>query len=138
MRVDLLAQYLAEQGLGAAGVDLFAHRMPEDCPKGVVVRLSHTGVPVNLYIPGYYKTTDLQVIVRSPDQQGGDQLAAAVNQALTFYNKTFVDDAGREVMTIKQIYPTHLPIVFPRLTGEELEWSTNFSVAYDWTGAVVA
>jgi hypothetical protein len=137
MRVDLLAQYLESKGLGEIGLTIFAHRMPNDCKTGIVVKFSHVGVKVNRNLPGYYRTSDLQVIVRSPDQQSGDRLAKQVSDTLTLYNTDFAD-GSTVVMTIKQMFPLHLPIVYPRLNGEELEFSINFDTTYIWNGSVEA
>ena len=129
MRIDLIAQIIEDEGLGTIGVDIFAYRMDADCHQGILLRAPLDGVPVNVELPNYFKHS-LQVVVRSPDQQTGDALAAALQKLLTIYNRVFLDDSGALLMQLNHLVPRTLPRVYPRLDGQGIEWSMDFNTNY--------
>jgi hypothetical protein len=62
--------------------------------------------------------------VRAPLQTVGDTLSKSVSNTLTIYNRDFAVN-GQFALQIKQMYPTHLPIVYPLSDGRLIEWSIN-------------
>lgn len=129
MKLDLIAQLLADAGLGTIGVDIFAHSMPADCEKGIMLRNPLDGVPVNAYLPGYYRTK-LQAIVRAPTFAEGDELSKRAGALLKMFNRRFTDQAGNLVLKVNHIYPEKLPINYPRSPGQGIEFSLNFHACY--------
>lgn len=128
MRYDLIVAYLQAQGLGTAGVDVFAHRMPAHVKSGILIRGPLDGIKHDHYIPGYFKAP-IQVIYRHFDQVTGDTKAKQISAALTLHNCQF-SDAGVPAMHVQQMLPNTLPIHYPRLEGEGIEWSLNFDTVY--------
>jgi hypothetical protein len=131
MRLDILAQVLVDAGLGTIGTDIFMHRMDANAVRGILLRNPIDGVAVDPTLPKYYKSA-LQAIVREETQAAGDAKAAAIIAALTFYNREFRAPTApfALIMQVKQLYPTKLPIIYPRSVGRGIEWSCNFHADY--------
>lgn len=131
MRLDLLAKELESLNLGTTSgpaVDIFVHRMSEECAEGILLRNPLDGVPIDQNLPGYHKS-GLQAIVRGKVQSAGDIKSKAVVHALTMYRRNFYEN-GNLAMEVKQLYPTKLPIVYMRSDGRTIEWSLNFHADY--------
>jgi len=129
MKLEILAQVLVDAGLGTIGTDIFVHRLGADCKQGIMLREPLAGIPVDQNLPDYYKH-DIQMIVRASDQAAGDTLATNAMKALTFYNRIFNDINGALVMKVNHIYPKYLPVTYPRLDGQGIEWSVDINTAY--------
>lgn len=131
MRVDLLAAWLSSQGVGGIGRTLFAHSMPAECVEGVLLKLPINGIEHDNYMPGFYKSP-LQAIVRSQTEARGEKLANQVIKALTHeQTKDYFDQPGNKfAMRINFILPEKLPIRYPRLDGNGIEWSLNFTTSF--------
>jgi hypothetical protein len=129
MRLDLLAQVLADASLGAIGTSIFVYRMNADCKQGIMLREPLIGVPVDPNLPNYFKH-NVQVIVRAPDQATGDALAKNAMKALTFYNRMFFDGDNNLQMQVNHLFPKILPVVYPRLDGQGIEWSVDMDANY--------
>lgn len=126
IRFDLLGKLLSDANIAVEGKSLFIHRMPADCDVGVLIRLPLEGVPVDEYLPGFYKTK-FQVIVRESDQKAGDSKSDDIIATLRSLKKRELTENGVLAMTVNQIYLLSLPIVFPRSEdSQSLEWSINF------------
>lgn len=133
MNLDCIAELIVEAGLGVLGETLFEDMMPDAVTQGVLLKTSIGGERIDRYIPGYFRTGRLQVIVRSPNIEAGDALARAVMKAVTFRDRPprdFLGPQGVVIMTLNHAYPDALPSKYPRMPGGEYEWSTNFDVNY--------
>lgn len=131
MNLDCIAGILIEAGLATAlGVDIFEHHMPESCINGILLKLPAQGIPVNHYVPDFYRAR-FQAIYRNKDHATGDAMAINIANALTMTNQTFYDADGVTVLLrIMQCYPVNLPIVYPRSAGNVYEWAINLSSQY--------
>jgi hypothetical protein len=129
MRIDLLADILADAGIGAPGQDIYEEEMPADVRAGVLIKLPLQGVPIDHELPGYFRGA-VQVIVRAQKVDTGDRLAKQVMDALTLSERTFLDAQGNEVMHVNYLRPRTLPIVYPRSDGNGKEWSINLDASY--------
>jgi Bacteriophage minor capsid protein len=129
MRLDILANLLVTAGLGQLGSTIFIHRMDESVGNGLLLKAPIAGIPTIPELPGYYKAP-FQIIVRNLVQADGDALAAQATQVLTITEQSFNNLDGTFAMQIKQMYPTRLPIVYPRSTGNYTEWSINMHADY--------
>ncbi len=131
MNLELIAAALVKEGLGIIGEDIFMHRMEQNCPKGILLKLPIDGIRIDQNLPRYHKTA-LQAIIRDISQEAGDAKAALVTAALTMSRRDFratVAPYGL-LMQVKQMYPTRLPIVYPRSDGRGIEWSVNLHADY--------
>lgn len=127
---DILEKKLIDAGLAEAGKTLFRQTMRAETPVGVMMRAPLSGIPVDPYLPGFYKP-NLQVIVRHHDPVLGEKLANAVVKTLTIEapeDHEATEEHGR--VRIQVFYPRTLPIQFPRLDGNTIEWSINFVTAF--------
>jgi len=131
MNLDCIAEVLIEANLATAlGTDIFEHHIPETCSQGILLKMPMDGIPVNHYIPGFFKGR-FQAILRSKDHAYGDANSLLINKALTFYQRVFTDStSGATLMRVLQCFPSTLPIVYPRSAGNEYEWACNFVIHY--------
>ena len=130
MKVDLLANFLADKGLGKIGKSIFAHSMPAECPEGILIKLPLEGIDIDQYLPGYYQT-EIDIIIRARTQEKGEALANLVQETLHLYSTDFLDPRTRQVaMHIKQMLPLTLPIRYPLSTGNGIEFSLSFHTTY--------
>jgi hypothetical protein len=125
MNLDVIMKIISDAGLGVEGSTLFQHRMPAEKKTGILLRNPLDGIPINPELPDYVRGK-LQVIVRNSDQGKGDQLSNKIMKLLTIYNKDYSDADGHLLVSIKQMYPSTLPVVYPRSDGNGIEWSINF------------
>lgn len=130
---DILEQKLIDTQLvvpAVSGTTLFRHTMPGTATKGVMFKNPLSGIPVDPYLPGFYKP-NLQAIVRHIDPEAGDELSQQVIDALQVDEpEDFPETAKRGRVRIHVFYPNILPIQFPRLEGNGFEWSLNFTTAF--------
>ena len=129
MNLDIISQVIEDANLGVLGVSLFQHHMPEGCVNGILLRTPLNGIAIDHNLPGYFKGS-LQAIVRSDSHELGDGLAASVSSALTLSNRIFASPNGSFLMKVNHLYPTNLPIIYPRSPGNIFEWSINFDCNY--------
>lgn len=129
MRIDLLNDLLAAEGLGTPGVDLFEFEMGPECRAGVLIKLPLDGVPIDHELPGYFRC-QVQVIVRAQRHETGDALSKKVQAALTFNGRDFSAADGTPAMRVNFLRPRTLPIVYPRSDGNGKEWSINLDCSY--------
>jgi len=130
MIFDILEQKIVDAGLGVRGQSLFRNFMPADCKVGVLIRPPLQGVPIDPFIEGWHKSP-IQAIVRHFDPVDGLTLANNVSKTLFVEKPEFYEaseERGRA--QISQFYPTALPIQFPLLEGNGIEWSVNFFAAF--------
>lgn len=129
MILEAIATVLVENKLGVMGKTLFLHHMPETCKQGVVLRIPLSGIQTDSYKPGFYKS-GYQAIVRDKAHESGQALADKVMEKLEFYNRDFADKKGKPTIRILQSYACILPVVYPKLPDNMLEWSTMFDIQY--------
>lgn len=131
MIYDILEKKLADAAIGLApGKSIFREAMPGNCKKGVMFKGPLGGIPIDPYIEGYHKGK-LQAIVRHTDPVLGEKLANQVIKALIVdAPQLFEATADRGPAEIKRLFPAQLPIKFPLLEGNMIEWSLNFDVAF--------
>ena len=131
MNLDVICDILVEADLGVLGETLFQDHMPDDVTEGIMFRLPIDGIPIDSYLPEYFRAGKLQVIARSPSHDAGKALANGVMNALTIMQRTsFFDADDALVMRINNMRPCTLPIVYPRTPGNLTEWSINFDANY--------
>ena len=131
MRIDLLANHLASQGVGIVGKTIFAHHMPAECTEGVMLKLPIAGIDHDNYMPGYYRSR-FQAIVRAQSESRGEKLSEQVVKAMVHQQtKDYLDQPGnRFAMRINYLLRDQLPIRYPRLDGNGIEWSLNFITSF--------
>lgn len=128
MIFDVLTNKLVAAGLGVPGRSIFHNAMGAEVNVGVMLRTPLQGVPVDENIEGRHKA-DIQVIVRHTDPVEGNALANQVTRALLIEaSEVHVIDGKR--IQISLFYPKTLPIQFPRLDGNGLEFSINFKAVF--------
>ncbi|AMB48263.1 minor capsid protein [Methylobacterium sp. AMS5] len=130
MRIDCITDYLAAEGLGTVGKDLFEHEMPANTKVGILLRTPLEGIKICHELPGYYRGRALQAIVRAQKDETGWPLAGRLSKALTLYKREFKDSEGRLVMRINHLLPQTLPITYRRSDGNGKEWSINLDASY--------
>lgn len=130
MIFDILETKLISGGF-EPGVSLFRNYMPADISVGVMTRVPLQGLPIDPYIPDYYKG-EIQVIVRHNDRTAGDAMALRVQRllALTGGNESYPATAERGAVHLDLFQPLTLPIAFPRLSGNGFEWSQHFKCVF--------
>lgn len=130
MIYDILEQKIITAGLAVAGESLFRDFMPAECSQGVLIRSPLTGVPIDPHIEGWHKV-NMQVIIRHPDPVAGVTLANDVIRCLVVEKpETYPASPERGPAHISMFYPRQLPIQFPLLEGNAIEWSINFFAAF--------
>lgn len=105
MNVKPIAEYLAAQGFGVLGEDIFIGSFPATVKAGVLVR---GGIPapfVDPNLPGYFVGT-VQFIVR------GAKYEESLLKATEMAKKLSVNESTLGGLRIKQMYPTSLPAGF--------------------------
>lgn len=136
MIYDILEKKLADSGLVVPGMSLFRNSMEADVTVGVMIRTPLTGINIDPFIEGWHKA-ELQVITRHTDPVEGSKLANAVCKALIVESPEFYpasDERGPAHVNV--FYPLTLPIQYPRLEGNGLEFSQHFKAVFgfkpDW------
>ncbi len=128
MRLEDIAEYLVSLDIGLKTRDseknLFVNYMGPKIPKGVLIRESYMGTPINHYLPDYFRTS-FQIIVRDSDYVEGRRKADMILESLTVKQSRTIG-----TMSVRQILPRHEPLVYPVSEGNRLEWSMNFDAAY--------
>lgn len=121
MILEALAGVVQTAGLGVPGKTLFIHTIPSNVKSGIGLLMPLDGIAIDSELPGYRKGK-VQAIVRHVEHALGATMANSVMDALTFLNR---DLTGIHVHYCR---PRHEPIVFPKSTGDLLEFSINFDI----------
>jgi hypothetical protein len=130
MIYDILEKKLTDSGLVVAGESLFRNLMPAECKVGVMIRTPLSGIAIDPFIEGWHKT-QMQVIVRHTDPVEGAAMAAGVIKTLLVETPEFYEASEeRGPAHINVFYPGTLPIQYPRLEGNGLEFSMHFNAAF--------
>ncbi len=130
MIFDILEKKIVDAGLAEAGVSLFRSFMPAETPVGVFCRVPLEGIPVDPYIPDRYKGR-IQVITRHTDPMLGWQLATSLGKVLRVDSPEehpATTEHGKALISL--FIPETLPIQFPRLDGDGIEWSQHFKTVF--------
>lgn len=129
MIFDILEKKLTESGLVVPGESLFRGSMPGETQVGVMTKVPLTGIPVDPHIEGRFRAK-IQIITRHTDPVHGEKLANDVSRVL------FVETIERHELedgtkgSIHLFYPMTLPVQFPRLEGNGLEFSQHFEAVW--------
>jgi hypothetical protein len=128
---DIIEQKLAAAEIASeAEGTLFLDEMPADVRVGVLLKSPLTGIRFDPHMPGYHKPR-LQVIVRHTDPVEGAAMAAAVMRALIIPGvENYPATVERGAVQLNLFYPDALPIRYPRLDGDTIEWSCNFNTSF--------
>lgn len=132
MIYDILENKIAEAGLGVAGVSLFRQFMPASVNVGVMTRVPLEGLKIDPNMPCYFNGR-MQVIVRHTDPVDGAALARDVSKALeVMYPEDHIANLERGPATVSIFFPETLPIQFPRLESDGIEWSIHFKTSFSF------
>lgn len=129
MIYDILEEKLRDIGL-EDGVSLFRQFMPAGVTTGVMTRVPLEGIPEDPNMPGFYKGR-IQVIIRHTDPVQGRIMANHVVSSLKFMTDEYHSaSVERGAVKMSHFYPESLPIEFPSLKGDSLEWSVHFKTCF--------
>lgn len=127
---DIVRKKLEDAGIGQSGVDMFEESFPATVNKGIMLRSPLTGIVIDPHIPGFHKPL-MQVILRDTDIAAGKVKAKQILDVLTVTEiKDYPATADRMAVRLSVFYPKTLPIQYPRLDGNSVEWSMNFITAF--------
>ena len=130
MIYDILEKKLADSGLVVPGVSLFRNYQPAEANIGVLIRTPLTGIAIDPFIEGWHKT-DLQIITRHTDPVEGMKMANEVCKILLVDKReSYEASEERGPAHVDVFYPTTLPIQYPRLEGNGLEFSQHFMARF--------
>ena len=127
---DILEKKLIDAGLAEAGHTLFRNSMPAEIRVGIMSRNPLAGIMVDPNIEGWYKP-NVQIIIRHTNPVLGLELCDDVTRCLlveSLEHHEPTDEHGACHITL--FYPRQLPIQFPRLESNCIEWSLNFTTAF--------
>lgn len=122
MNLYEIQSFLAAQGAGTIGVDLFAYHMPAVIDEGILV-LSQVPSERDDIIDNYYRG-EFQVVVRSKDRENGRLRCKQIAGILDGERRVMGDTNYRFIRSM------HEPMGYPRSEGNSLEFSVNFQCAY--------
>jgi hypothetical protein len=126
---DILEAKLIASGF-TPGETLWRNYMPAETNIGVMIKAPLSGITIDPYITGWYRT-ELQVVTRHIDPVDGMNMALAVSRILTVEGReTYDPSEERGQAHVDLFLPKHLPIQFPRLEGNGYEFSLNFRAAF--------
>lgn len=127
---DIIAKKIEDAGLAQTGENLFLDEMPAHIRVGVMIKSPLAGIKLDHHLPGYY-TPDLQLIVRHNEAANGTVMANALIKALTVHKPERYEATNeRGPAQINLFLAKTLPIRYPRLTGDLIEWSCNFRTSF--------
>lgn len=130
MIMDILGDKLVAANLGTKAKSIFNHQMPAEVNVGVFFRYPLTGVTIDPYIPGWYKAR-VQVIVRHNSVTEGEKFSYRVNEVLQVEGEEiYVDAEAKTTTRLMRFFPETLPVRYPRLEGNQIEWSTHFDAVF--------
>lgn len=129
MIYDVLQQKLMAAGF-TPGRDLFLEFVPGTITRAVMLRTPLSGVRINPHIPGRYRG-EFQAVVREADVAAGISLSKQVQKLLTVESREFYPaTAERGEAHLDLCFPQTLPVRYPRLDGNTIEWSQVFDIVW--------
>jgi hypothetical protein len=123
MQLDAFVTRLHDAGVGERGKTLFAYYMPETVKTGVLLRTGLAGASIDPELPGYRPDGEITMIVRASRYEAGFALTERAVQALIVESPEVLG-----AYQINHCRPRHEPIVYPRSSGDGLEFSVRFDV----------
>lgn len=130
MIFDILEAKLAATGLVSPGVTLFRSFMPAECPIGVMTRVPLQGIKIDINIPGWHRGS-MQVVCRHTSPSLGKIFSDAMTKALIVEcREHHPATAEHAEVALDLFFPETMPIFYPRLVGNEFEWSQTFRVVF--------
>ena len=130
MKLEYFSKDLADNGFGVLGETIFLYSMPPECRKGIMLNTDRSGVKYDWNLPHFFKCY-LQVIDRAQNHADGELLAKQVSDYLqSSSERIYINTLGQPEMIVKFLLPQNLPIRYPRLDGNGIEWSINLETAY--------
>jgi hypothetical protein len=127
---DIIQKKIEDAGLAVGGETLFLQNFPGDVSVGIGMFEPLEGVHIDPYMPGLHKP-DLKIIVRHSNVADGAALARQVMNLLTITaEEAYAATADRGAVMLKVFYPRSLPIQFPALSGNGIEWALVFQTAF--------
>lgn len=129
MIFDVFAQKLQQAGY-QLGSDLFIGTIPGTINSAVMLRTTLAGIKIDPFIPKRFRGP-LQVVVRDTDAIRGGRRAKEIQLLLTLHvREHFEGNAERGPVHLDLCQPMTLPVPYPRLEGNGLEWSQMFDVVW--------
>lgn len=123
MWLEDLALHLRAMNHPDVGTNVFVHALPSTVETGVMLASGYQGMPVDPYIPEYYKGP-MQIIARAKKSAQAEAIASAISKALTMEEVTVGN------IIVRRCHPRHLPVPFPRSNGDYFEASVNFDICF--------
>lgn len=132
MIYDILEEKIRASILLVPGESLFRNYMPPEVTIGAMVRVPLDGIPVDHYMPNYYRGK-MQVITRHINPVDGDFMANSISKLLRVeYPESYIASVERGAAIISIFLPLTLPIRFPSLAGNGFEWSQTFTCTFSF------
>lgn len=129
MIYDILSQKLQSAGY-QPGRTLFIGTVPGTATRAVMLRTPLSGTPIDPSIPGRYRG-QVQVVVRHADAAAGNLEAAQVQRLLTVQSREhYPATSERGIVHLDLCFPRTLPVQYPRLDGNLIEWSQSFDIVW--------
>ena len=131
MIFDVFVQKLQAAGY-RPGADLFIDTIPGTINKAIMLRTTLAGIAIDPHIPNRYRGP-LQVVVRDVDATDGLRRAKEIQRLITLDRREYHPAnpaAGRGPVHLDLCSPKTLPVRYPRLDGNGLEWSQMFDVLW--------
>lgn len=130
MIMHILGEKLEKAGLGVRNKSIFNHQFPADVNIGTFFRYPLTGISVDPYIPNWHKVR-CQVIVRHSSATEGEKMADKVSRVLTTEGEeVYPAVSDNPAIRLVRFFPESLPVRFPRLEGNSIEWSMHFDAVF--------
>lgn len=127
---DIISKKIEDAGLATTGENLFLDEMLSQVVVGIMIKSPLAGIRLDHHLPGYY-TPDIQLIVRHNDAIEGARMAATLMKTLTVHSpEKYEATSDRGAAQVNLFLPKTLPIRYPRLTGDLIEWSCNFQTSF--------
>lgn len=112
------------------GETLFRSYTPPEVSVAVMTRVPLEGIKIDPFIRNWYRGR-LQIVLRHTDPVQGEILMNRVANALRVDGpEEHPASLERGRATISLFIPEALPVRFPRLDGNGIEWSQHFLAAF--------
>lgn len=125
MRVEPLAQFLEDQGVGTLATNIFVNFIPDEIAVGLMIHSGLMQTKIDAELPGYRAGASFQIVVRAQQYEPGYALIQAAMDAITTEQRLQLGN-----MLFNFIRPKHEPVVYPLSTGNLIELSVNFDCNY--------
>jgi hypothetical protein len=127
--LSIFSNLLADANVGVIESSIFEHEMPSTTEQGVLIRATKDGIQVDPEIPDYYDFY-LEIIVRAPTLEDGEQLSEAVQTTLISDKEQTItiEPEGQPIAKLNFVRPRKFPIVSSRTEGSGYEWNFDIHV----------